>query len=179
MRNPGIVVAVMMLIATFSASSQILEQGILQRTGTFASQGGAYYNFSGGTGCDFKISVWGQVNNPGRYNIPCETNLLEMLSFCGGARRGALLDQVKIIRKGGVDEQMQIDSVFIVDLNKYLKESTEKTDIRALMLMPGDLIVIPGEDPLIVDPWLRVSQFVVAIANVITATIAVLNYMQK
>ena len=48
---------------------------------TSATFGGAYYNFSGRSGCDFLISVWGFVRNPGRYNVPCETDLLDLLSF--------------------------------------------------------------------------------------------------
>ncbi len=170
---------ILTFLAGTIASAQILDGGVQPRVGTFGNQGGAYYNFAGGSGCDFKVSVWGFVNNPGRYNIPCETNLLEMLSFCGGARRGADLKAVKVIRKGMVDRQNQIEKVFVVNLEKYLAvtDTSRYREDTELLLMPGDLVVLSGEEP--TDNVLRISQVVVAVASFTTALIAVLNYSKK
>lgn len=178
-RPIAVLFGILAFVAGSLASAQILDGGVQPRVGTFGNQGGAYYNFTGGSGCDFKVSVWGFVNNPGRYNIPCETNLLEMLSFCGGARRGADLTAVKVIRKGSVDRQNQIDKVYIVNLEKYLSitDTAMYQQTSELLMMPGDLVVLPGEEP--VDDVLRIAQVVVAVASFTTALIAVLNYSGK
>jgi hypothetical protein len=176
MKFRSILLGIVAVLATFQVQGQILDAGNVPKTGTFSGQGGSYYNFSSGTGCDFKVSVWGFVNNPGRYNIPCETNLMEMISFCGGVRRGSFLNKVKVIRKGGVEKQSQIDRVYQINLEKYLELSEDTISTAELALMPGDLVIVDGEDPVYVDPWLRVSQAVVAIASLVSATIAILNY---
>ncbi len=167
------------LLVTATSFGQILDQGAVARSGTFANQGGAYYNFSGGTGCDIKVSVWGHVNNPGRYNVPCETNLMEIISFSGGARKGAYLDHVRVIRKGGVDQPDQIARVYEIDLDKYTQITNGPVTTKELDLMPGDVVMIDGQEPVFVDPWLRISQTIVAITSLITATVAVLTYSSK
>jgi len=155
--------------------AQILE-GVQPRIGNFASQGGSFYNFiSPGSGCELKVSVWGFVRNPGRYNIPCETNLLELMSFCGGPAPGAYLDKVKIMRKGGVDKVNAIEKVFEVDLSKYLELTTKSVVVPELLLWPGDLVIVEGKESTPVDMILRMSQVAVAITSIITATVAVMN----
>ena len=43
----------------------------------------------------------------------------------------------------------------------------------------GDLVIVDGEDQVIGDPWLRISQTVVAVASLVSALIAILNYSKK
>ena len=160
--------------AGLSADAQILD-GVQPRTGNFASQGGSYYNFSGGSGCDLKVSVWGFVRNPGRYYIPCETNLLELMSFCGGPQQGAYLERVKVIRKGGPDKENEIKEVFEVDLSKYLEITDKGQIVPELLLWPGDLIIVDGKESLAVDTILRLSQVAVAITSIITTIVAIIN----
>ncbi len=159
-----------------NAQGPLISSGGKAQTGTSSiTYGGAYYNFGGASGCDFLISVWGYVQNAGRYNVPCETNLLDLLSYCGGPRRGAFLDRVRIIRRGGVDKQNEIAEVFEVDVEKYLQLSVKGDPAADLFLYPRDLIIVDGEDKEVVDYVLRVSQVIVAIATVVTATVAVVN----
>lgn len=179
MKRLACTLALLALFLPSSGDAQLLDGGRQTRPGgAFSSQGGAYYNFSSGTGCDLKISVWGFVNGPGRYNIPCETNLLEMLSYCGGPRQGANLSAVKIVRRGGIDRENELKEVFEVDLDKYLKVTDVGTVAPELLLFPGDLIIIEGEDSA-VDTFLRVAQVVVALSSLVTATVAVINIASK
>lgn len=157
-------------------SAQILDDGG-RNTATFANQGGSYYNFTSVTGCDLKVSVWGYVNNPGRYVVPCETNLIDLLSFCGGPlERGAesFLYRVKIVRRGGVDNESEIARVYEVDVEKYLRLTEYPMSTNELNLMPGDLIIVDGKEAR-GDTILRIAQIVVAITSIITSTIAVVN----
>jgi NADH:ubiquinone oxidoreductase subunit F (NADH-binding) len=166
--------AVIFVVLGFVAHAQILE-GAPPKTGTFSNQGGAFYNFTSGSDCYLKVGVWGFVRNPGRYNIPCRTTLLELMSFCGGPQTGAHLDRIKVVRNGGVDKEHQIKEVFEVDLTAYLKITKESTVATELLLWPGDLIMVPGEETTPVDMILRLSQVAVAITSIITAAVAVYN----
>ncbi|MDH7515626.1 MAG: SLBB domain-containing protein [Bacteroidota bacterium] len=171
-----LLVSTVIVFRAGTARAQILEPGQTPRTGTMSSQGGSYYNFSsGGTGCDLKVSVWGFVQNPGRYYIPCETNLLELMSFCGGPRKGARLDRVKIVRRGGPEEEHVLKEVFEVNLAKYLDVTDKSVTAPELLLWPGDLVVIDGVEESPVDMFLRIAQVVVAISSLVTATVAVIN----
>jgi hypothetical protein len=170
------------LLAQGQGFSQILNSdnsGNYQKMGTFSSTGGAYYNFSSGSGCDLKVGVWGHVLNPGRYSVPCETNLLELLAFCGGPRRGAVLGKVKIIRKGGLDRGDEIKEVFVVDLEGYMSVSKTGKKAQELLITPGDIVVIDGFEPPIYDDWLRWAQVIVAAGSIISSTIYILNYMRN
>jgi hypothetical protein len=159
-----------------SLQAQILDEGRLP-SATLPNQGGAYYNFSGSTGCDLKVSIWGYVRNPGRYLVPCETNLIDLLSFCGGPidRGGeAYLHRVKVVRRGGIDNENEIARVFEVNLDKYLLLTEDPMSTTELFLFPGDLIIVDGKERSY-DTFLRVAQIVVAITSIITSTVAVIN----
>jgi len=169
--------ALVAFVFVTSGQAQILESHVPTKSGSsiFAPQSGAYYNFSEESGCDLKVSVWGFVSNPGRYFIPCETNLLELLSFCGGPKKGAELDHVKIVRRGGADRENELKSVFEVDIAKYLDVTDVGVVSEELLLFPGDLVIIEGEEQSTVDTFLRVAQVVVAITSLVTATVAIIN----
>jgi len=165
----------LLLIPLSEGKTQILESGTSEQTGTFSNRAGAYYNFSSGSGCDLQVSVWNWVVNPGRYNVPCETNLFELLSFCGGPKRGAYLDKIKIVRRGGPNRENELKEVMEIDIEKYLELTDVGVTADELLLYPGDLIIIDGEAEDTVDTFLRAAQVIVAITSLVTATVAVIN----
>jgi hypothetical protein len=167
----------LIVLGSAPLEAQILDDGGSMNRASFATPGGAFYNFSAGSGCDLMVSVWGYVGNPGRYKVPCETNLMDLLSYCGGplTRGGAesYLYSIKIVRKGGADRENEISEVFIVDLEKYLELRTVPTVTSELLLFPGDLIIVDGQEQS--NMVLRIAQIIVAIASIVTSTIAVIN----
>jgi protein involved in polysaccharide export with SLBB domain len=170
--------AFVLLVLGFASASraQILDE-LPTSSATFANQGGAYYNFAGEGGCALKVSVWGYVRNPGRYNVPCETDLIDLLSFCGGPLdRGAesFLYRIKVVRRGGIDSQYEIARVFEVDVERFLQLTSMPSSTSELLLFPGDLIIVDGKESR-GDTILRIAQIVVAITSIITSTIAVIN----
>ena len=177
MRFRIIYIVLLIVIGSAPLGAQILDDGSMLNRPTFANQGGSYYNFSTGSGCDLMVSVWGYVGNPGRYKVPCETNLLDLLSYCGGplTRGGAesYLYKVKVVRKGGVERENEIAEVFEIDLDKYLEIRSVPTSTSELLLFPGDLIIVDGQEQS--NMVLRIAQIIVAIASVVTSTVAVIN----
>lgn len=157
--------------------TQIFEQGALKGTSILGG-GGSYYNFSSGSGCDLKVSIWGFVRNPGRYTIPCEANLLELISFAGGPLEGAFLDKVMIVRRGGPEKQNEIKEVFYIDLQKYLRLSSKSSPALDLLLVPGDLIVVDGE-PIRRYDLVTYLQILVTLSTTVTAIAAIINMFKK
>ncbi len=177
----SIIIIVFFSMFISALDAQILEQLPQQpiRGSSSLFGGGAYYNFSSGSGCDIKVSIWGYVRNPGRYNIPCETNLLELLSFAGGPLEGAELDRLMIVRRGGAEKPTELKEVTILDLKKYLKATNVSTAATDLLLIPGDLVVVDGEPVLHADNLLRILQALVSVASIVTAIVAVISITRK
>ena len=174
-----IILALIVLSGTVRA--QIIDPGTPPTTSSLSYPGGSYYNFSSGSGCDLSVSVWGYVRNPGRYKIPCETNLLELLSYCGGPQIGNALPylwKVKIVRKGGADSSNEIREVFEVDLEKYLVVKGTSMSTTELLLFPGDLVIVDGEQIMQTDWLLRVAQVLVAITQILTSALAIYSIIQ-
>ena len=45
-----------------------------------------------------RINIWGYINEPGRYDVPLSTNIIQLLTYAGGPRDNATLDNIKIYR---------------------------------------------------------------------------------
>lgn len=94
--------------------------------------------FSGEAEYTIPIKVWGEVVNPGIYNVPIGYDLLGILSFAGGPINSAKLTNVKVIRGHRLTKDESI--VVYVDLDKYIETGDESLipEIRA-----GDTIMVP------------------------------------
>jgi NADH:ubiquinone oxidoreductase subunit F (NADH-binding) len=108
-----------------------------------------------------EVNLWGYVRNPGRYEVPISTDLVELLSFAGGPTQGASLDDVKIVR--GIRGGSTIRKVeFRINLDRM-----ERLDDKALDLEPGDTVLMEGGE------WaVRDVITVLSTAAVITAAVA-------
>jgi len=96
----------------------------------------AYYYISKPGEITMSINLWGSVRNPGRYEVPISTDLVQLISYAGGPTGEADLGAVKIARVvRGVDAIRTVE--FDVDL-----ERLDKLDEKARRLEPGDTIVL-------------------------------------
>jgi protein involved in polysaccharide export with SLBB domain len=83
-----------------------------------------------------QVNIWGYVRNPGRYEIPTSTDLVQLISFAGGPIQDANMDKVKITRSVSVDSLKTHQEIF-VDMNDLTGIKTEQ-----LALYPGDTIFV-------------------------------------
>ena len=182
MRSRIVAVGLFVLcLAALPLEAQILEgQSQGGGTGTIIRTGGAFYDFGSETGLNFDVSIWGFVNNPGRYRIPSNMNLLDLFSYAGGFREGAFLDRIKIIRRPLDDEnQTMVKRVFEVNLEQYIQLTDKEKSMAELKLYPNDIILVQGETPKPTIDWiLRLLQTLVAISSLMTATIVVINALK-
>lgn len=84
-----------------------------------------------------QVSVIGEVNKPGKYDMPEEKDmtLLEAIAMAGGFTKNAYLKKIKIMRvKDGVKE------IFAVDVRDITIHDMKEKDI---VLEPEDVVIIP------------------------------------
>jgi hypothetical protein len=82
------------------------------------------------------INLWGAVKNPGRYEVPSSTDLVQLLSYAGGPLESGTIDDIRIARLVRSDS-----SVTRVEYYVDLRDLS-KVDLGKLALQPGDTIFI-------------------------------------
>lgn len=98
------------------------------------------YTFSGTRSNDSKLKIntyiWGQINQPGLYLVPDDTDLLTLLSLAGGPKEDAKLSKIRIVRPTVNGER-----IIWINLKKYLETGDEK---MIPVLQPGDTVIVSG-----------------------------------
>ncbi len=128
-----VILAVCALFPHRGIRAQGLESGISPSL-SGASQA-AYYYLSKPGEITMQVNLWGNVKNPGRYEIPISTDIVQLISFAGGPLPEADLGTVRIIRiaREGGSKKVQ----FSINMNRI-----DQIDEQALSLHPGDTIFI-------------------------------------
>ena len=150
--------------ASVPISAQTTESGLAP---ALSRGSAASYYYIGKPGeLTMNVNLWGAVKNPGRYEVPSSTDLVQLLSYAGGPLEAASLGSVKITRlvkkEGGATR-----GEYVVDLNDLANlESTR------LVLNPGDTIFIDYSSW---ETWRDVFIVVGVLATVTLATTSVLR----
>jgi protein involved in polysaccharide export with SLBB domain len=126
----------------------------------------AYYYISKPGEITMSINLWGHVRNPGRYEVPISTDIVQLVSYAGGPLSEADLGSVKIARVvRGVEAVRTVE--FNVNLNHL-----DKLDEKARRLEPGDTIFIDSTNITfreVFDLVTTTALITATIANVILA----------
>jgi hypothetical protein len=155
-----VITLVVLLGLGYEAKAQLSTGGLAPVVPRFSAA--SYYYVSKPGELTMHVNVWGFVRNPGRYEVPTSTDLVQLVSFAGGPIQDAVLDDVKVTRsltrESGVTRRE-----FHVDL-----EDLTKIDPANLVLYPGDTVFIDHSG------WLTVRDVftVLTTAAVITAAVA-------
>lgn len=159
--------AIILLLSFASISfAQLFESGTRIVTGGGSS---AYY-FVGKTGeLTITVNLWGFVRNPGRYEVPSSTDLVQLISYGGGPLKEAKLKDVKIIRSVREDTTI-VEKVIKINVEKII-ENGEPSPI----LLPGDTVVVPGGSIDVIKDILAILRDIGLAAGGIAAIINVLR----
>jgi hypothetical protein len=126
----------------------------------------AYYFISKPGEITMSINLWGYVRNPGRYEVPISTDLVQLLSYAGGPLAEADLGSVKISRV--VRREDGIRTVeFIVNLRHL-----DKLDDKARGLEPGDTIFVDSPSFVWRDVFNILTTMAIILASIANAVIA-------
>jgi len=102
----------------------------------------------------FNYYVWGQVRNPGAYNLGASPDIVELLSAAGGPTEYADTRHVVLIR---ATTQQQVK----VNLRKMLFSG------QVISLSPGDVVLVPNSAWYSVQQYLSVTTTLVSVATLI------------
>ena len=129
-------IGLVFLVASQSADAQGLFSN---PSPTVGSNAPSYYYLGGKEGLTIAVNLWGFVRNPGRYEVPSSTDLVQLISLGGGPLEHAELDGVKIVRQILQPDSTYKTQVIPVDLDNY-----QDTGAKTPLLLPGDTIIVPG-----------------------------------
>jgi polysaccharide biosynthesis/export protein len=83
----------------------------------------------------FNVSVMGQVNHPGRYELQSRTTVLEALALAGGLSDFASRGGISVLRSEGSDETQSMPFDY--------RKAVSGDGSANFQLRPGDIIVVP------------------------------------
>jgi hypothetical protein len=130
---------ILFLIGSVVSNAQTQDYQIGVNPMTRQSLGG-FYDYSDPTGLNIKVSVWGYVRFPGRYVIPVNSNVRDLLSLAGGTNESALLDEMKIHRV--YDDQRQ--ELLPLDYKGLFEDTKLTRNVDLSSLRAGDVLIVPG-----------------------------------
>ena len=82
------------------------------------------------------VSILGQVNTPGNYEIKGKLSVVELISKAGGFTKIAARNDVSVIRTNKNGNKTKI----LVKVNDIINKGKEDDDIQ---LKPGDIVTVP------------------------------------
>ena len=128
----------LLIIIIISVPCIVIAQNMSQQSPNLNTAG---YSYSGTMNDADQLKIltyiWGQVERPGLYIVPDNTDVLTLMSLAGGPTVDAKLKSIRIVRNSPSDEEQIIE----VDIKKYIA-----TGDYSLIptLMPGDTVIVSG-----------------------------------
>lgn len=117
----------------------------LGSSGVRTFQQSGFYDLSDPETVNITVSVWGWVRYPGKYKIPLNTDVSDLLSLAGGPVEGADLEDIRVVRINEDSTQQMIKFSF----NDVMYEAKLQNRYRKVpKLDAGDVLVVPGEPKL-------------------------------
>ncbi len=131
---------------------------------------GGFFNYSDPLSLNIKVSVWGFVKYPGRYLVPINTTVTDLLSYAGGPTDDAHADQLRLYRvlKDGTNKLYTFSYDDII-----WGDSLEFTKRKLPELKASDVLVVPGSQRLYFRDWASLTLSVLSV--LISLTILILR----
>ncbi len=148
---------VFLCVSNLFGQSKDIEIGT-QNTGLQNRQGG-YYDYSDPMALNIKVSVWGFVKFPGRYNVPINTTVSDLMSYAGGPTDDATLDDVRLYKVDENGEQSLI-KINYDDLLWGEQLVSEKKIVPKLEA--GDILLVTGNQRLYMKEWLQLTLSIIS-----------------
>ena len=116
------------------------------------------------------VNIWGHVAQPGNHLVFEGIDMVTLLSMVGGARTGAKLDRIKLIRElPGEDGKL----VYTINFNKFLNSGDRSNFIK---IKPNDTIIIPQK---LSSVLLASASGINTILGLVTLYIQISNLLQS
>jgi protein involved in polysaccharide export with SLBB domain len=111
----------------------------------------------------------GFVKYPGKYIIPIESNVYDLLSYAGGPTEDAHMDDLRLFRTTADSSK----SLMKFNYNDLLWDENLKNFSNAPTLDAGDILLVPGSQRLYFKDYLQIGLSV--FSALISLSILILN----
>lgn len=106
---------------------------------------GAVYDLSNPNGINIEVNLWGFIRSPGRYIIPYNSTLLDLLTYSGGPLENSNLKEVRLIRPGN-DSLKTKAKIIKINYDDFLwNEDVKQIKISSPTLQTGDMVIVTEE----------------------------------
>jgi len=131
---------------------------------------GGFYDYSDPRYVNIMVNIWGYVRFPGKYYVPENSKVLDLMSYAGGPTPDAFLDDIRIYR-GSMQDEAIIKKLNFDDIMN--KENPNVKDLDIPILIPGDIILVPGEPKLYFRDYVSIYASITSV--LISLAILILN----
>jgi hypothetical protein len=142
--NKRLFALILLLLAVLL--SKVYSQNDDLLIGKLKSQSSAaVFDLSDPMAVNIEVNLWGFVKYPGRYKIPYNSTILDLLSFSGGPTENSNLEEIRIFRPG--NDSLNIKSRIIkLDYEDILwSKDVVSSNIKNPILESGDIVVVMEE----------------------------------
>lgn len=134
---------------------------------------GGLFDYSDPTSVNMKVAVWGFMRYPGRYIVPVNTTVADLLSYAGGPTDDANLEDIRLYRVMEDSTQIMI-KINYNDL--FWEDRLESRKKYVPEIKGGDIILVPGAPRLYFKDWFSITLSVVS--TLISLSILILNIVK-
>ncbi len=151
-------------IISLAFSSLVFGQSGEYRIGSYNPNiqryNGGYYDYSDPTDINIEVSVWGFVRYPGRYVVPQETDVLDLISYAGGPTDYAHLDNLRLYRI--LPDSTQVMLKFDVE-DIWWGDSLSTKVAHLPRLHAGDILSVPGSQKYYTRDWIMMGVSILSV----------------
>lgn len=104
------------------------------------------FDLSDPQGVNIEVNLWGFVKFPGRYIIPYNSTLVDVMSFSGGPIESSNLEEIRILRPAK-DSLKTKNMIIKLNYNDLLwGENVKQEKMNNPVLQSGDIIIVMEEN---------------------------------
>jgi hypothetical protein len=105
----------------------------------------AVFDLSDPNGINIEVNLWGFIHSPGRYIIPYNSTLLDLLTYSGGPLENSNLKEVRLIRPGN-DSLKTKAKIIKINYDDFMwNEDVKQLKINNPILQTGDMVIVTEE----------------------------------
>lgn len=136
-------------------------------------QQGGFYDYSDPRYVNIMVNIWGYVRYPGKYYVPEQSKIIDLISYAGGPIPDAHLDDVRLYRT----TQVGGTEFLKFNMEDLMFKKDFETNVQNLpQLKPGDIIVVPGEPRLYIRDYISIGATVTStLVSILTFVLVVLK----
>ena len=132
--------------------------------------GGGYYDYSDPGAVNIKVAVWGFVRFPGKYIIPENSSVNDLISYAGGPTDAARLEDMRLYRTNSDSSQTLIS----LNYKDLLFDQKSSATPKIFPLRPGDILLVSGEPRLYFKDYLSIGLSIIStLISIVTLVIVI------